>query len=654
MITTDSGEQQPVLPGLPPKFGPGFLADHAGKIISNPKIAIVELVANCWDAGADTVKISWPDEIGGTIVIEDDGEGLSSDEFNLRWPSLSYNRRENQGDVVSFPKGNQSSNRKAFGRNGKGRHGLFAFSDNYQVSSRKAGFENIYNVTRISNAESPFRIQLIQTREADGHGLSLDTKMEINQIEVSDLKDLLGSKFIVDPSFKIYVNDDLIDLTDLHDQNEPTVLEIEGFGQVLVRHIVSEPGRTSKQHGVAWWVNRRLVLDSSWRGIDDIPFIDARSTEAKRHTFIVEADLLEQYVEPSWDGFIPSDKVDQVTAVVNKHIKKELQGIFKDIHKQRKKIAISQNVTSIQSLSTSSQTKIGQFIDELQIESATITQKDLNATVQIFTNLERSESKYYLLQQLAQLGPDDLDELSTLLSKWSIREACLILDVLGERLHLIENLERLMDDPGADELHQIQPLIQSGLWIFGPEYESIEYVSNRSLLKVITEFFQGKGDKLTTPSRRPDIVATPNSSISLYTTNSFDENREVDGIASILIIELKRGGYMISTEERRQAEDYAKQLRLSGQFGNSTKILGFVLGSSVDQYTDRIRTDNDLTEIIPRPFSIVLQQAKARTHNLYDQIKKIKEEDGINLEMSDPDIEAVLANTAENLPLNFL
>ena len=85
----------------------------------------------------------------------------------------------------------------------------------------------------------------------------------------------------------IYVNDGLIDLTDLHDQNKPTILEIEEFGQVLVRHIVSEPGRTSKQHGVAWWVNRLLVLDSSWRGIDDIPFTDARSTEAKRHIFIV-------------------------------------------------------------------------------------------------------------------------------------------------------------------------------------------------------------------------------------------------------------------------------------------------------------------------------------------------------------------------------
>lgn len=38
-----------------------FLESWAGSIITNPSTAIVELVANCWDAYATEVKIDWPD-----------------------------------------------------------------------------------------------------------------------------------------------------------------------------------------------------------------------------------------------------------------------------------------------------------------------------------------------------------------------------------------------------------------------------------------------------------------------------------------------------------------------------------------------------------------------------------------------------------------
>ena len=38
-----------------------FLESYAGSIMTDPATAIVELVANCWDAYATDVKISWPD-----------------------------------------------------------------------------------------------------------------------------------------------------------------------------------------------------------------------------------------------------------------------------------------------------------------------------------------------------------------------------------------------------------------------------------------------------------------------------------------------------------------------------------------------------------------------------------------------------------------
>ena len=48
-------KQQPLM------FEARFLDKHAGEIISSTTIAIVELVANTWDAYATKVDITWPD-----------------------------------------------------------------------------------------------------------------------------------------------------------------------------------------------------------------------------------------------------------------------------------------------------------------------------------------------------------------------------------------------------------------------------------------------------------------------------------------------------------------------------------------------------------------------------------------------------------------
>ena len=78
-----------------------FLESHAGnRILHDPKTAIVELIANAWDAGATQVAISWPKHNGSgsqRFTIEDNGIGMKDDEFKRRWRMLNYNRQVEQG-----------------------------------------------------------------------------------------------------------------------------------------------------------------------------------------------------------------------------------------------------------------------------------------------------------------------------------------------------------------------------------------------------------------------------------------------------------------------------------------------------------------------------------------------------------------------------
>lgn len=71
------GVTQNLFGDKPVRFGPGFLREHAGRIMSDPRIALVELVSNSYDAGATSVRVTWP-PTGGELRIEDDGHGMTA------------------------------------------------------------------------------------------------------------------------------------------------------------------------------------------------------------------------------------------------------------------------------------------------------------------------------------------------------------------------------------------------------------------------------------------------------------------------------------------------------------------------------------------------------------------------------------------------
>ncbi|MGA8617919.1 MAG: ATP-binding protein [Candidatus Sulfotelmatobacter sp.] len=58
---------------IPFLFGTGFLHDHVGQIIDDPAVAVVELIANSYDAGADKVTVVWPDLPGRILSTTDNG-----------------------------------------------------------------------------------------------------------------------------------------------------------------------------------------------------------------------------------------------------------------------------------------------------------------------------------------------------------------------------------------------------------------------------------------------------------------------------------------------------------------------------------------------------------------------------------------------------
>jgi Histidine kinase-, DNA gyrase B-, and HSP90-like ATPase len=369
--TSDSDDWSPL-------FDENFLLKHVGRIMTDPLFAIVELVANCWDAGATEVRITWPLTNGDEFCIEDNGISMTKPEFRRRWRNLSYNRIKEQGTDVKFPK-NLKKKRKAFGKNGIGRHAMFCFSDEYFIEIKKDG-KLLEASIKQTNGENCFDIDITNQSTTDKQGTKLWCKASrnISSLSSNELLDFIGSRFIADPEFKTYVNDDLVSFEHLTAFSEELNVFLDSGEKIIVRRFDSEKaGRTSKQSGIAYWVNNKLVGMPNWEGYDG-SLLDARHTEARRYTYVIDASILdrENAVKQDWSGFHASTLVNELKMKVSLAIRDDLIGLTSDLRAKNKEKALAANRGTIAKLPLLSKEHIAKFADEIQLSCPTLKSND--------------------------------------------------------------------------------------------------------------------------------------------------------------------------------------------------------------------------------------------------------------------------------------
>jgi histidine kinase/DNA gyrase B/HSP90-like ATPase len=623
---------------LPLAFGSNFLRDHAGAITADPRVAILELLANAYDAGATKVEISWPSGAAGELKIIDNGIGMTREEFSRRWGTLSYSRIQEQGAAVIFPPGVKKHSRTAFGRNGKGRYSPFCFADSYTVTTTKNGKRIIAEVRLTDGGSEPFHSDIESEVDGLGHGTIITAQAHRRILPPETIAELIGSKFSVDPSFSVTLNGRPVSLQTLKDLHTAP-LDVEGVGQITIHRIdAAMQDRTIKLRGITWWVNGRMVGEPSWDGLDgEGQYLDGRTAEAKRYSFVIEANVLLEEVKADWTGFFVTKRFNLVRDQVHQFVIKTLGELMSESRKSRKIEALARSRTILQDLPAVAKAAVGKFVDEVQERCPSLSPKDLAKTVEIFSKLEQSKTGYELLTQLAGCSPDDLDTWNRLMGSWDAGTAEIVLNELDKRLTLIKRLNERVGKSTSDELHVLQPLFERGLWIFGPEYEGIEFRSNRGMAEIVKNFFGLPEADVS--RRRPDFVALADSSVGIYSADAYGDDGEVHGVSKVLIVELKRGGFTLAQKELDQARDYALELREQGCVQSSTLIECWVLGSICPPSLQFNRI-GDFLKVIPATYSTVLARAQARLFHLQQQIDRSLQE-----RLVDPEIEEVLASS---------
>jgi len=164
-----------------------FLESWAGSIITNPTTAIIELVANCWDAYSTEVRIDWSDiTIKRQFSIVDNGIGMTRNEFESIWRTMSYDRVARHGTTTNPPSDIQGIPRHVFGKNGKGRFASFCFSNEYLIKSKKDGQQFTFRVYRSTN--SPLVLEEVEfiPEGISGHGTEITGSGTIQKIGLTE------------------------------------------------------------------------------------------------------------------------------------------------------------------------------------------------------------------------------------------------------------------------------------------------------------------------------------------------------------------------------------------------------------------------------------------------------------------------------------
>ncbi len=633
-------------------FEEDYLVRTLGRIAHDPEVALTEMVANAWDAGASLVDITVPGVKETALVVQDDGHGMSTAQFKGRWMRLGYDRIKHQGVQVEFPPEREEWRRKAYGRNGVGRHGLLCFADRYEVETWREGKGSGFEIGTQSS-ETPFKIMKETAFLRSGHGTRLSVVVERHLPEERRIREILSARFLHDPQFVVRVNGQSVSLADQSGLIERTLLNIPGCPSAEA--FVVDSSRAAKStiyQGVAFWVNGRLVGSPSWV-VGSEAVIDGRARFAKRYSIVVKTDDgWTSEIEPDWARFKPGSKAVVLFEAVREYAQKVFAKLSSDLVEESSEEALVRNREEFKGLSQLGRIEVASFTRDLVKANPTVLPDTLSAAVQALINLEKSRGGAGLLEKLTKLDDSDIEGLDRLLSQWTVRDALSVLDEIDHRLAVVTAIEKLCGDPATDELHTLHPLVTQARWLFGPEFDSSEYASNVSLRTATAKIF---GKRVATTAfanarQRPDIVSLADATCSVVGTEAFDSaNSNLMRIQDVLIIELKKGRSAIGREEMNQADGYIQDFLGSGALDGTPIFRAFVVGYEIAPKTARekeIKEESVLRgKVMATTYGQLTRTAHQRLFRLKERIPARYED------VSGADLSARVMQTATQAPL---
>lgn len=313
--------------------------NHLGRNLYRSFATVLgEAISNAWDADANNVHI-YIDRKRNRLFIKDDGMGMSADEFQKQFLTIGYTKRK-EGDSSPTKK------RPYIGRKGIGKLALLSCADKITVISKRRGsayvgglIDNSGLDKAITEALTPEQYPLGQWRletfrphtrgHIQGTIIFFEGFKEGIKHSFGFLKKIIALYFrfsLLDSSFKIYIDDELIDhkcldelaaktefLWEINELDDPYIKRLKDKFAPKERRKLQLGGEI-KGFIASVEKPRDLKITSTDERVGVDLFVNGRLRERDILKHIPTARLVESYLygQIHFDGL--DDKVDRFTS----------------------------------------------------------------------------------------------------------------------------------------------------------------------------------------------------------------------------------------------------------------------------------------------------------------------------------------------------
>jgi hypothetical protein len=558
----------------------GRTLEHLGtQMYKRRDIAIAELVANSWDAGASQVNITVPvpenyDPNLGEIIISDNGFGMTDDDVEDEYLVVGRNRRVANSTA--------KTNRPIMGKKGIGKLAGFGLAAQMSITTWRDGLSTKLTLdvdalkTKPGTSKSVDIPGIVGPRSAELVGKS-GTIIKLCHLkhksppDIESLRESLSRRFSrrVHGEMKILINGNLIKAPILDiDQRYPSkgysTDTIPKGGIVHYYYAFTKSNIRSKElQGFTIYIRGKTAQAPPFYFF--VESVASGLHWARYMTGEIEADFLDEGVNDEAD-LISTDRqeidwADEASQGLRKWgeaLTRKALREWAELKGERTEQRIMQSPEfseRIERLDHTSQKQVSHFLKQLGQ-----TDQEPERALQLADSLIRAfEYRHFhdLIEQIEAVegAPDQLALLLTHLQEWKVLESRAILEVIKGRLEVVEKFHSMIVNDAPEtkskkSLDNMHDLLAGSPWVLNPEWQVlVEEKTISSLLKKWQEKDIQEADKRL----RIDFLAL------------IDDQR-------LIVIEIKRSGHAVELEELQRLETYKEKLSRANK-----KVLSMVM-----------------------------------------------------------------------------
>ena len=607
--------------------------DHLGvKLYSTLPPMIAELVSNAWDADAHNVFIYF-DNKKKTIMVRDDGSGMTFDQLNDQFLKVGRNRRiEMNSDITNF-------GRKVLGKKGLGKLSMFGIGKKITISTIKDGQKNTFvmDYDQLKEcSESIYKPEIIDycknTSESNGTSFLIEKLSRKSDFDIDGLRENLKNRFhIYSSDFIVHINDEKkyeINSNDLADkkcqfkwifpddfekdferesEHNKSLFEFGKRKDIKGKIFTSQTPLNKDLQGIVLFSRGKLVQEPSafnerandnffqyMSGSFDVDFIDEQfdvdncSTDRKSLAWdIDENDELNKL----------KDLIGKLVAISQKK--------WREGRKEEKEKKVSEHGQDIKkwikSLNPAEQ-KLAKKLTTAIIENDNINEDTAAEYIGCIKDMYSFEGFRQFTEELDSLDELDNDKAIKLLVDWNSIESKEYAKIAIGRIKTIEQFDKFIRNDES-ERDVIQKFLEEFPWLLDPKMAKFE--REVTYTKLLREKFGDSDSELPPSNRRLDFLCTNSAGV-------------------IHVIELKRPSIKLTVKELQQVCEYVEFIEKKCPQTN-IKVKGFLISDNMkyEPGAEKYRKALESQDIFVKSYSDLLAEARRYNNDLYDMYERI-------------------------------